>query len=164
MNYFKIGKIIKPHGINGYLKVDMDKEFVKFLGRKNLFINKDEFKKIVLESYKISNKFILIKFENINSIDQAEEYRSIYIYIDKDELDTLSEGSFYYYELIDCEVYYGDEFLGIVSNVTNYGSSDILFLETKNGKEILIPFIKKVIKKVSIKDNKISINKIEGII
>jgi len=37
-------------------------------------------------------------------------------------------------------------------------------LKTKNGKEILIPFIKKVIKKVSIKDNKISINKIEGII
>lgn len=164
MNYFKIGKIIKPHGINGYLKVDMDKEFVKFLRSKNLFINKDEFKKIVPESYKISNKFILIKFEKINSIEQAEEYRGIYIYIDKEELETLSKDSFYYYELIDCEVYYGDEFLGKVRNVTNYGSSDILFLETENGKEILIPFIKKVIEKVSIKDNKISINKIEGML
>ena len=61
---------------------------------------------------------------------------------------------------------YPDEnnFLGKVKDIYNTGANDIYIVETSNNKEILLPAIKEVIKKVDIENKKIIVHILKGLI
>ena len=56
------------------------------------------------------------------------------------------------------------ENLGFVVGVSNNGATDLLSVKTKNKKISLIPFVKAIVPNVDIKNKKIMINNIEGLL
>jgi 16S rRNA processing protein RimM len=73
----------------------------------------------------------------------------------------LEDGSFYFYELINAEVFEKDELLGKVLSVQNYGSGDLINVK-HNDKEILIPLNKEFIKKIDIANKRVEVELIDG--
>ena len=65
------------------------------------------------------------------------------------ELDflELEEDEFFIADLIGCEVYQ-DELLGVVEDVFTAGASDVYVIKRKNKKDLLLPALADVIKKV----------------
>ena len=61
---------------------------------------------------------------------------------------------------------YTDEgnLLGKVNDIFNRGSSDIYSVKNEEGKEILLPAIKDVIKQVDLEEGKIIVHIIEGLL
>ncbi len=66
------------------------------------------------------------------------------IYIGPENLPKLNENEYYWYEILDSEVYYEDgEYVGKVSEIIETGANDVISVRNENSdtpnQEILIP-------------------------
>ncbi len=178
MNYedfITIGRVGACLGIKGILKItpvtDYPERFLKlkrvflFDGRKSLFaLNpKDEFE-FKIEKCDVTTTQITMKFEGINSREEAGEFVNFEILIPEDERLSLPKGKYFHYEITDFEVYNGNELLGKIVKVDNYGSDDLLNIKSAEGKEILIPYRDEFVKKIDAEKKRIDVELIEGFI
>ena len=77
---YLIGKLCKPHGLQGYQYINIDKYFRDIkMNDVSVVIDNNS---LVIEDFKSHLKDRnLIKFKHINSIDEAENYRNFDVYI-----------------------------------------------------------------------------------
>ena len=77
---YLIGKLGKPHGLQGYQYINIDKYFRDIkMNDVSVVIDNNS---LVIEDFKSHLKDRnLIKFKHINSIDEAENYRNFDVYI-----------------------------------------------------------------------------------
>lgn len=154
-----VGKILKTHGIKGELKVlpltdDPDK---RFQPGSTFYIktNEEKLTEYTIEKSKPYKKnTILLKFLNVDSIDDAENLSGTYLTIPEKEIAPLEEGRFYIFQIVGLRVYEENgEYLGKIIEVQQTGSNDVYIIKKDSGKELLIPALKEVVKKVDL-DNK----------
>ena len=68
-------------------------------------------------------------------------------------------------ELVGMEVFDADnKKLGFVIGVSNNGATDLLSVKTNSKKISLVPFVKAIVTEVKLKDKKIIINNLEGLL
>ena len=68
-------------------------------------------------------------------------------------------------DLIGLEVYTNqNELLGKLDDVFSTGSNDVYVVKDQNGKQILLPAIKEVIKQIDLKNKKITVELINGLL
>ena len=165
--YFEIGQIVNTNGLKGILKVkpftDDIQEFEKFT---SIYIQKNgELIEFTIEKVRYVKNMVLLKLKGIDDINEAEKYKNLYIKIDREVLPTLPDNTFYIVDLIECDVETVDgKELGKIDDVFNTGSNDIYVVKNEEGKQILIPAIKQVIKKIDISNKRIIIELMEGLI
>lgn len=152
-----IGKVLKPHGVRGSLKVQsfMDTPYA-FSDIKSLFINNNEYK---VEKVQPSNNSVIIKLTDLNSFEDAEKFRNAEIVINKDDAPDLPEGRFYIEDLIGCEVFMDNKSAGKLVDVLQYGSADIYCVE--GAKKFMFPYVGDVVQNIDIKNKTITLNKEE---
>ncbi len=166
--YISVGKILNFHGIKGEAKVGFTKN------QEDFFCSLDEvyvksnntYLPLKIESVRLHKNFALVKFEGINSINDLMEYKGAFLYVEEETIrENLEEDEFLIDELVSLEVFDQDnKKVGFVVGVSNNGASDLLSVKTNSKKIVLIPFVKAIVTDVSIKDKKIIINNIEGLI
>ncbi len=107
-----------------------------------------------------------MKFENINSIDELLPYKGAFLYVQEDTIrENLEEDEFLIDELVGLEIFDAEgKKQGFVVGVSNNGANDLLSVKTNSKKIVLIPFVKAIVTDVSIKDKKIIINNLEGLL
>lgn len=165
--YFEIGQIVNTSGLKGVVKVKpFTDDITKFNNFKTIYISiKKELKEFEIENVRFSKNMVFLKLKGIDTIEDAENYRNLYLKIKRDKEEKLEEGSYYIVDIIGCKVLLEDnEILGIVDDVFSTGSNDIYVVKSDDGKQILLPAIKDVIKKVDIQNKKIIVHLIEGLI
>ncbi|WP_093792043.1 ribosome maturation factor RimM [Sporomusa acidovorans] len=145
-----IGKIVAPHGVRGDVRILPLTDFPdRFLSLKAAFI--DDLGQLELESAKQHKKFVLLKFAGFNSMNDAERLRGKLIKIERKDVVKLPEGKYYIFDIIGLNVFTEDgELLGIITDVLQPGSNDVYVVKLQDKKELLIPAIKEVVKKVDI--------------
>ena len=165
--YFEIGQIVNTNGLKGIVKVkpftDDIKEFETF---ESIYVQKKaELIEFKIESVRYAKNMVLLKLKGIDDIDAAEALRNLYIKVRRKQLPKLQENSYYIVDLLECEVVTVDgEFLGKMDDVFNTGSNDVYVVKNEEGKQILLPAIKEVIKNVDIPNRKITVKLMEGLI
>ena len=144
----EIAQIVKPQGIRGEVKAvpftNVDEVFDKIkeclVGKEVMHINHLSFRQ----------GFLYIKFDEINTRNDAENYRNLSIKIDKKLLEeTKKENEFLIDDLIGL-ILYDDkgQMVGQIVNVFDYGASDIFVIE-KEGRTYEVPFVPEVFKVVN---------------
>lgn len=169
MNKFvSVGKILNFHGIKGEAKVGFTKNQEDFFcSLDKVFVKKDnEYLPLIIKNSRLHKNIALVQFEGINSIDELLEYKGAFLYVEEETIrENLEEDEFLIDELVSLEVFdQNGEKKGFVVGVSNNGASDLLSVKTNSKKIVLIPFVKAIVTDVSIKDKKIFINNIEGLI
>lgn len=167
-NYVSVGKILNFHGIKGDAKVGFSKNQQDFLASLDYVLVKKEndYLQLNIENIRFHKNFAIIKFADINSIDELLEYKGAYIYVEDAVIrEALEEDEFLIDELVSLSVFdTDDKKLGFVVGVSNNGANDLLSVKTNSKKIVLVPFVKAIVTEVSIKDKKIVINNIEGLL
>lgn len=84
--------------------------------------------------------------------------------VDREKEEPLEEGVYYIVDLLGLEVYTdGGQLLGKVEDIFNTGSNDIYVVKDELGKQILLPGIPDVLKKVDLEEEKIIVHLIAGL-
>lgn len=165
--YFEIGQIVNTSGLKGVVKVKpFTDDITKFNNFKTIYVSiKKELKEFEIENVRFSKNMVFLKLKGIDTIEEAENYRNLYLKIKRDKEEKLEEGSYYIVDIIGCTVLSEEnEILGIVDDVFSTGSNDVYVVKSDDGKQILIPAIKDVIKKVDIQNKEIIVHLMEGLI
>ncbi|MCQ2742633.1 MAG: ribosome maturation factor RimM [Bacilli bacterium] len=169
MEYIKLARILKPHGLKGEVKCFSMTDFPKqrFQPRTKLSLLNEktgERKDAVVKSYHMSGNDLFLKFEGIEDMDAAETLRNFTVEIDK-ESAPMPKGYIRYADLIGCDVYDQNEALiGKVVDVTLYAPTPNLKIEREGGKPFYVPFVKNFVISEDIEAKKVVIEVVEGML
>jgi 16S rRNA processing protein RimM len=138
-----IGRIIKPHGVKGTLKIKSDTDFKteRFKPGSVLTLTGIKPQTVTVKSYALKPNMELIEFENITDRDQALALVGSTIEIDESLQEPLSGDEFYFTELMDYTVIHEGVSVGQVIDVMDYPQGAMLRVQTAE-KTVLIPFLK----------------------
>ena len=94
------------------------------------------------------------------------KYKGCLLFVEESTIrESLDEDEFLIDELVGLDVVDKDDNkLGFVVGVSNNGATDLLSVKTKSKNISLIPFVKAIVTTVSLKDKKVTINNIEGLL
>lgn len=167
-NYVSVGKILNFHGIKGDAKVGFSKNQQDFLASlDDVFVKKNnEYEALKINNIRFHKSFAIMKFEGINSIDELLQYKGAFLYVEETTIrEALEEDEFLIDELVGMELFdTNDKKQGFVVGVSNNGANDLLSVKTNSKKIVLIPFVKAIVTDVNIKERKVMINNIEGLL
>lgn len=160
MKYVLIGKIVKPQGLSGEIKVKLfDTEPEAFLVLKTLRIEGEEKQREIL-SLAVRQNFLYVKLEGIDSIEKAKMFREKLVYASDDEIrDGVGLDEILVDDILGFDVVLNNnENIGKLVDVQNFGSADVYFV--KNDKNsILFSNIPGVIAEIDVDEKKIVLNK-----
>ncbi len=165
--YLEIGQIVNTFGIKGMVKVmPFTENIERFSKMKTVYVkNKKENKKYEIEEVKYHKNMVLIKFKGIENPEQADLLRQSYLLVDRADEEPLEEGTYYIVDMIGLEVYTEEgELLGILEDIFNTGSNDIYVVKNELGKQILLPSIPDVIKKIDMPNRKVIVHLLPGLV
>lgn len=160
LEYFNVGQLTSTHGVKGELKaIPLTDNPQRFLKLKWVYIDKKgTLQKFNINGVKFLKNFVILKFEGIDSIDEAEKLKGLYMKIDRANAVKLPKDSFFIADIIGMQVFdENNELLGILTEVIQTGSNDVYIVKGDSEKEILIPALKSVVKGVSMEERKISV-------
>ena len=171
--WLTVGLITSCHGINGQVKVkslsDFEERFLK-PGIRWLQKENEPPSKIKLDSgYKQPGKeSFIIKFEGINTRNQAEELKKYKILVETQKLPKLKKEEFHLLELVNLQVNILEnaelKIIGKVINLENEKNNLLVIELFKNQKKVLIPFVKEIVPLVDIKNNYLIIDPPKGLL
>jgi 16S rRNA processing protein RimM len=163
---YLIGYVLKPQGIRGELKVDpVSSNLERFKHLDKVYLRNCKLRAFAIENVRLSDRFVFLKFSDINTRNDAELLRNCEVLIDKEALIKLSPGEFFVHDLVGCKVFTEEkDLLGKIVDVMQISSNDVYVIMNQKGQELLIPAIKDVIKRVDIKNKKIIIHLLEGML
>lgn len=169
-NLISIAKILNFHGIKGEAKVGFSKgKEEQISALKKVWVNSgNEKRELNIKTVRFHKQFAIIKFDEINSIDELMEVKGENLYISKEIVEkSLDEDEFLIEDLIGMMVFDNeDELIGTVQTVGSNAANDILCIKPENPdyNQFLIPFVKELVPVVDIKKRKIIIKPIEGLL
>ena len=161
-----IGKVLKPWGLKGAVKIHSYAESPESFSRISEFRAQGKDGPIVLsiEDVKKQKKAVLLKFKGRDRVEDVEELVGLTLYMDKKDLPQLEEGEYYWHELIGMEVWTeAGKPIGTLEKILETGSHDV-YVVRKGERETLIPAIRDVIRKVDAAGKKMVIHPIEGLL
>ena len=155
-----IGKVGAPHGIRGELRIHPLTDFMeRFDGLKEVMVG-DEF--LHVESVKHHKQILLMKFREYPAREDAARLTGRLLTVDRRDAASLSEGEFYTFDILGLETFSVDGVrLGIVKNVLRTGSNDVYVVCDEDGREILVPALKKVVKEIDVAGGRMIVKMME---
>lgn len=165
MDRLEVGKIVNTHGLKGEVKIitwtdtpDVFEDIEYVYAKK-----KHEQVKLTVKNVKYQKNNIIVKFAEINSIEEAETFKNNVLSCEREMLGELPEGVYYIADLIGCTVFEGDNELGKISDVFNTGANDIYAVSRPQKKDLLIPVTDETVLNVDIENKRINVKLIEGL-
>ena len=165
--YFEIGQIVNTSGLKGILKIKpFTDDIKKFSNLKTIYIKtKSGLTEFKIEQVRYVKNMVMLKLAGIDTVEEAEKYRNLYIKVLRDQEEELEEGSYYVVDILGCKVNTdANQELGKIVDVFQTGSNDVYVVKDEQGKQILLPAIKHVIKNVDIKNKIITVHLLEGLV
>ncbi|WKB71520.1 ribosome maturation factor RimM [Ligilactobacillus ruminis] len=168
MNYYQVGKIINTHGIRGEVRVLSTSDFTdeRFMPGNALYLfDKGELvKEVIVKTHRKHKQFDLLSFEKLEDINLIEGFKGFDIKISEDQQQDLGDGSYYYHQIIGLDAVTLDgEKIGKISEILAPGANDVWVVKRKGKKELLLPVIDDVIKKVDLEQGLVVVDLLEGL-
>ena len=163
--FLAVGKIRRPHGVNGDVLVEVYTDFPERLQPKTVVYAGEAHIKLTIRRQRSHNDGLLLAFEGYITPEDVGTFRNQTLYIAKTNLTELSKGEFYYYELIGLSVI--DETgkpLGVVTEIMQTGANDVYVITDDVGREILLPAIADVILHIDRDEKVMKVHLLPGLV
>jgi len=166
-SFVTVGRVTAPHGWQGAVRVEPLTDFPqRFQSVNSLFaVQNEERRELAVQEVKGGGNTVIIKFADINSLEEAETLRGARLEVPRAAAYPLPAGCFYVYELVDLPVYGEEgEFLGFVEEVLRTGSNDVYVVRNPNTRrELLLPATREVVKAIDLDREEIRVRLLPGL-
>jgi 16S rRNA processing protein RimM len=145
-----IGRITRPHGILGEVKVQLQPEYQSALEPqhvKRVYLGASESPSHV-RGARMHQESLLLKLDGVADRNAAEALRGVEVHVERRDLPSLPEGEFYASDLVGMRVVdmNGAE-IGALVEVLATGSNDVFVVARPQG-ELLLPVIDSCVKRI----------------
>jgi len=149
-----VGKITKPHGVRGALKIFPYGETLAAQRAGDvLFLRPDaclQSSSLTISDIRSQGRVLVVGFEEFSSLEDAKDFVGEEVYLPENRLPPPSEGEYYHYQLIGLEVETRSGLrLGVLRSIIETGGNDVYVVE-RGGSEVLIPALEDVIIRVDV--------------
>ena len=159
-DFLAVAKIHKPHGLNGEVTVGLVTDFPERLKKgKQVYIGENHIP-LQIDTIRKMDKKYLITFADHYSRDSVASFRNQIVYIQYEDLLVLPDNEYYHHDLVGMRVFSIEEKeIGVLVEIILTGANDVYVIKPHNrdAKEILIPAIKSVVKKVDTENKKMTV-------
>ena len=164
---YQLGYIVRTHGVKGqvtaFFDVDYPEDYEE-LESVFLLLN-GKLVPFFIDAHDLQpNGRIILKFEDVNSIAEAEKLKNVQLYLPLNALPELEEDQFYFHEVIGYTVV--DEQmgeLGTIKEIYEMPFQDLMAMEYQ-GAEVLIPVQDELVLRADKKSQKLFVNLPEGLV
>lgn len=164
MDLLEVGKIVNTHGLRGEVKVVPWTDYAEVFEEIKMVYLPDG-RSLNISSVKYQKANIILKFKEINHIDEAQKLKNIVITAERDALGELPEGVHYIADIIGLNVISDEgEEIGTISDVFNTGANDIYEVKREEGKPLLLPVIDSVVKSIDLDAKTVTVHLLEGLL
>lgn len=152
-----IGKVGKPHGIKGDVRVypltDFPERFDSLrevtVGQANL---------VITDSVWHGN-ILLMRFQGCDSREKAAKFTGELLSLPREDAMPLAEDEYYVFDIVGLRVYdEAENFLGEVREVLSTGANDVYVIGSDGAKDLLIPALKTTVKKIDVPAGKMIVS------
>ncbi len=164
--FFEIGKIVKSCGLKGRMKaVSYRESNDKLQNLDELYIDcgnnmKGPFK---VKSVRSRGKSFFLELEGVGNLQSANAFVGCRVLIPTDKLEELPAGEYYWRDMIGLKVVTEDgRFLGVIEAILPTGSNDV-YVCSGGEREVLLPGIADVIRKIDIDRGMMVVRLLEGL-
>ncbi len=155
--YLAVGRIGKPHGLNGEAILYLLTDFPERLKRGKIVFAGKKYQKLTIQSVREHNRGLIIKFNNYDTLEMIDQFKSQYLYVLGNSLPPLPEGEYYHHELLGMEVFdEADNYFGIVTEILETGANDVYVIK-QGDKEELVPALKENLITIDVKNKRMVI-------
>lgn len=177
----RVGVITSTHGLKGEVKVFPTTDDVKrFSQLKTVYLEENsenrirktapQTLKLEVEHVKYFKQFAIVKFKNINDINDIEKYKGADLLVAREDAVPLEEDEYFITDLIGLKVINeenGQE-IGILEDVLQTGANDVYQVKTTPGltknDTLLLPAIGQCIKEVNLTEGTIKVHIMKGLL
>lgn len=163
-----IGRVLCPWGVRGQVKVEpLTDDIHRYKGLKSVYLSlSGEMQARNLESTTLlKDKYVVIKFEGIDTRDSAEQIRGAFLEVSREEAIQLPKDRFFISDIFGLEVFDEDgKHIGVIVDILQTKANDVYVIKGEGGQENLIPAIRQVIKDVDLDNNTMIIKPLEGML
>lgn len=151
--YLTVGRILRPHGVRGELRVEIITDRPERLGQHAYFYlaqpdSPEAVQRYPVEKSRRHKKGLLLKLAGCDDRDRADELRGMLVQVPTKEAAPLEEGEYYHFQLIGMRVETeSGEWLGRVVKVLETGANDVYIVRGPRG-EVLLPAVEHVIRRL----------------
>ncbi len=161
--FLEAGKIVNVHALKGEVKVMPWCDSADFLCEfERLFLDNGK-QELIIERARVQKNMALIKFEGIDTVEDAEKMRNKILYMWREDVE-LDEDSYFVQDLIGLKVYDADsdKLYGELTDVLQTGANDVYQIKG-NDREYLVPAIPDVIISTDIDGGIMKIRPLDGL-
>ena len=144
----EIGVITSTHGLKGEVNVfPLTDETERFLDLDHvLLLDPQGERELTVESVRFFKGRPIIRFQEINSIEEAEKIRTLTLAVRREDAIPLAEGEYFIGDLIGCGLYLEDGTkYGVLKDIIRTGANDVYEAETADGTVTYIPAIRECV-------------------
>ena len=161
-----VARIIKAQGNRGEVAADLLTDFPeRFAHLHQVVLEKADHEQLVLvvESFWLHKKRVILKFHGVSSIDQAKKLAGYEVTVPGSERVSLPANTYYQHDLIGCTLVSetGKEY-GEVIEVVLYGPNYLLKIRGIT-KEFLVPFAEKYLIEINLEQKLLRCDLPEGL-
>ena len=168
--FLVLGKILRPHGIRGELRVQVMTAYPeRILKGAGVFVGRDpekarSAKRYVVADVRKHQQYLILQFEGVSDRNTAEMFRDLLVLVRMEDAVPLEEGEFYLFQVIGLEVRTTDgEWLGTVKDVIQTGANDVYVVQGPLG-EVLLPAIDECVHEVDIAGCTMTVTLLDGLL
>jgi 16S rRNA processing protein RimM len=166
-----LAHIVRPQGRHGEVLADLHTDFPEhFARRKRLFLRRiDAVREMQLESHWLHKGRVVLKFAQVDTINEAENLLGCDVVIPREERVPLQDDAVYISDLLGSKVIDvsrgGAVDAGEITDVQPEGAGPaMLVVLGKDGKERLIPFVRAYLKRVDLEAKRLEMDLPQGLL
>ncbi|WP_196605621.1 ribosome maturation factor RimM [Pectinatus haikarae] len=156
-NFIVVGKIGRPHGIRGAIRVYPLTDFPeRFLKMRSAYIDDTL---VEINTVQYHNDFIIMDIKGFDDREKAAAATGKLLRVERGEAAPLAEGEYYTFDIVGLKVWNEEGIvLGTIINVLKTGSNDVYVIKsTESAEPILLPALKKVVTKIDIEHKRMDV-------
>lgn len=159
-----VGIARRPHGLRGEMLVSIETDFPERLQKGARLFLGDDHVPITIASAREHNDGLLMTFEEFPDKSAVEAMRNIPLFVRTDDRPPLPEGQYYQHQLLGLQVYEeSGELLGSLVRVLETGANNVYVVREPDGKELLLPAIKEVVRQIELTEKKMIVHLLPGL-
>jgi 16S rRNA processing protein RimM len=168
LDYLTVGEIVNTQGIKGEVRVASRTDFPeeRFQAGSRLLIFQDGkfLQEVTVAAARKKKNLMIVKFKEFSSINEVEQLKGSELKIAKDALQELAADEYYYHEIIGLTVEtLAGEVLGTIKEILSPGANDVWVVERPGKSDLLIPYIKEVVRAVDLENGRVKVELLEGL-